>query len=512
MSDREAKIKIVAEGASRAASEIRGVKEEVGGIEGVANKAQKAVADVGKALYHMASDAAKAANDVKPISFQAAADSAKKFDETVTRMAVRSGKDVAGLQTRFRDIGKEIGVMPGRVADVARALGKMTGSTDAADAMRALGDEANDTDRSLEDMTELGATLYKKMGVPMDRIGDAIRKVRTVAADFATVGGHIALEDTLVRLAPLLAQFGGGINRAAATVGVLARGKSAEVAQETTGSILGTLEGMDPLLLTKKMRQLTGDRNYKPYRLDAQGRVVQKPEVAGILQKHLRTIPKAALYQFFGRSQRGVQAAETFINADLDAIPTEEARLELQEDARADAKKRAQAAGQHRPGEKPRPLSEEFSDAFGGMDAGSSYSGTAAGRRNRTDVERADVEYRAGEVVQKQRDKRNNMWSGNREGQAAADTLKAYLPSYLERPAEIAEAAAAEANSRGATLRDPRLLDKNPGRMTVDLSPASTKSLADAIRSAPPVVRPDKSPAAQAVEDSKAKHRGAANF
>jgi pyruvate formate-lyase activating enzyme-like uncharacterized protein len=216
--DREAKIKLIAEGASRAASDVRAVKEEVGGIAGAANKAQKAVQDVGKALYHMASDAAKAANDVKPISFQAAADSAKKFDETVTRMAVRSGKDVVGLQTRFRDIGKEIGVMPARVAEVSRALGKMTGSNDAADAMRALGDEANDTDRSLEDMTELGATFSKKMGVPMDKIGDAIRKVRTVAADFGTVGGHIALEDTLVRLGPLLAQFGGGINRAAATV------------------------------------------------------------------------------------------------------------------------------------------------------------------------------------------------------------------------------------------------------------------------------------------------------
>ena len=37
----------------------------------------------------------------------------------------------------------------------------------------------------------------------------------------------------------------------------------------------------------------------------------------------------------FGRSRQGVQAAETFLNADLGEIPTEETRIEIQEDLRA---------------------------------------------------------------------------------------------------------------------------------------------------------------------------------
>lgn len=506
--DREAKIKLIAEGAERAASEVRGVKDEVGGIAGAAQKAERALADVGKALYHMASDAAKVANDTKPISFAAAADSAKKFDDTVTRLATRSGKEIGGLKERFRDVGTQIGVVPQRVAEVTRALGRMTNSGEAVEAIKALGDEANDTDRSLEEVAELGATFYNKLGVPLDKVGDAIRRVRGVAADLKTAGGHIALEDTLVRLGPLLANFQGGLTRAAATVGVLGRGKSAEVGRETTGQILGTLEGLDPILLTRKLRQITGDKNYKPYAPDAQGRVVLKREVPALLQGHLRKLPQTASYQLFGRSRAGVQAAETFLRADLGEIPTEEARIELQEDAEADARARAERAAQHganrhasgRLSELP-GLSDLVSTSGG---RASTFSGTAAGRRARTDVERENVSLTAGDYLQRQRDKRNNLYSGHRGTQAAVDTFKAYLPAKLERPLELLEAGVAEAHSRGATAKDPRI--------TVDLSPNSIKGIATAVSSTPPVLRPTKSPAAAAVEDSKARSRAAANF
>src|SRR2546429_8546528 len=100
--DREARIKLIAEGASRAASDVRGVSSEVGKLGGAAGAAQKALESVGKAAFRMASDAARAANDVKPISFQAAADSAKRFDDVVTRMAVRANRDVGQLKQQFR--------------------------------------------------------------------------------------------------------------------------------------------------------------------------------------------------------------------------------------------------------------------------------------------------------------------------------------------------------------------------------------------------------------------------
>lgn len=505
--DREARIKLIAEGASRAASDVRQVSGEVSNLGKVAGGVSKALKDIGASAYRAASDAARAMNDVRPISFSQAADSAKRFDDSVTRLAVRANRDVGQLKQQFRDTGKEIGVLPDRVAAAARALTKMTGSSDASDAIRDLGVEANDTDRSLEEMTEIGATLYNKLGVPMNRIGDTLGKLRTVAKDFQTVGGHVALEDTLVRLAPLLARFEGSVTRAAATVAVLGRGKSREVAEETSGSVLGTLEGLDPLLLTKKMREISGDRNYKPYTVDQQGRTVLKREVPQRLQNYLRKLPRSAVYGLFGRSMQGVQATETFLNTDLGAIPTEEMRIELEEDAAADAAKANRSDLTHRPGETRSSLPIGMI-LRAPTKPGSAFNATTAGRRAQTDVERADVELGVGDVIQAQRDKRNAAYAGNRGTQAAVDTLKQYLPSYLERPLDIAEAAGVEAQSH--YQRSAPSGGAQP--VTVNLSPASTKALADAIRSAPPIVRSGNGPAAQAVEDSKAKGRAAANY
>lgn len=498
--DREARIKLIAEGASRAASDVRGVSTEVGKLAGAAGVAQAALKEVGKAAFRMASDAARAANDVKPISFQASADSAKRFDDVVTRMAIRSNRDIGQLKLQFRETGKEIGVLPERVANAARALTKLTGSTAAADAIKDLGIEANDTDRSLEEMTELGAVLYNKLGVPMDRIGDAIRKARSTAAEFATVGGHVALEDSLQRLAPLLARFQGGVNRATATVAVLGQGKSKEVADRTTESVLSAFAGADPLLVTKKLRELTGKKDYKPYMTNAQGDVVLKGEAMGILQKRFRKAPFGAVVRFFGNN---ITAAQTFLQADLSKIPTEEARLELEEDQRADAAKVEKANAQHRPGE----ASRGYDSLFRPGGTKSRFAATAAGERAQTDVEREVVSQEAGEVIQGQRDKRNRAYKGHRGIQAAVDTVKAYLPSTAERVIDIAEAASVEAKSRYEQSQPAA----SGAPVTVRLDRSSIAGLQDAIRRAPPpVVR--EPPAAKAVEDSKAKGRGAANF
>ena len=179
--DREARIKLIAEGASRAANDIRGVGTELSGVGKVAGGVSGALAEVGKAAFRAASDAARAMNDVRPINFAQSADSVKQFNDQVTRMAVRANRDVGQLKQQFRDTGKEIGVMPDRVASAARALTKMTGNTQAADAMAALGKEANDTDRSLEEMTEIGAKLYNELGEPLDRLEESFKRIRAVA-------------------------------------------------------------------------------------------------------------------------------------------------------------------------------------------------------------------------------------------------------------------------------------------------------------------------------------------
>lgn len=504
--DREVRIKLIAEGASRAAADVRGVSDAVGQLGGVAGKTSAMLADVGKAAFRMASDAAKAANDVKPISFAAAADSAKKFDDSVTRLAVRANRDIGSLKQQFRETGKEIGVLPDRLAQAARALTKMTGSADAADAMKALGIEANDTDRSIEEMAEVGAALYNKLGVPMDKIGDAIKRVRGVAADFQTVGGHVALEDTLVRLAPLLARFQGSVGRAAATISVLSRGKSKEVGERTSESILSAFAGADPLLVTKKLREITRDKNYQPYATNDQGEDVLKSDAMVKLQQHFRKLPFGAVLRFFGNN---ITAARTFMSSNSRLEDVDEA------EKRTEATRRtllgeggAFDLGNLRPSDRA-SIDEYNRRIMGGEAPPSGLAATTAGERARTDAERADVELSAGDIVQGQRDKRNRMYRGQRAQQAGIDTVKAYLPSSLERGAEIAEAIAAENASRVAGPGGSR---SRVDRLTVDLSSQSIKGVADAIRSSPPIVRTGSGPAAQAVEAAKAHGKAAANF
>lgn len=506
--DREARIKLIAEGAQRAAGDFRQVAGEVSGLGKAASTAEKQLKQVAASVFHAASDFARAANDVKPISFQASADNAKRFEDSVTRLAVRTTKDVGTLKTQFRDVAKEIGVVPQRAADAARALTKATGSNDAAAALSALGVEANETDRSLEEMAELGATLYSKLGVPMDKIGDAIRKARTAAADFSTVGGHMALEDTLVRLGPQLARVGGGVSRSLALVAALGRGKSKEVAEETTTSVLATLDKMPRLLVAKAMRQETKQHDYKPYEVDASGREVLKPEVPAILQRRLKRLPEAAGYNLFGGD---TQAYHAFMGVDWKGVTTEELRLELEGDLRADAETARRPGLQHRRASTaPSRLAGVEKLVLAPGSSGSRFAATTAGRRARTDAERADVELEVGDFVQGQRDKRNDAYAGHRGAQAAVDTVKAYLPSGVERALDLVEAVGVEAKSRSEGRSPSITSGAGAAPLPVRLDSTSLEAIRAAARGQAPAA--GRSPAAQAVEDNKARNRGSLSY
>jgi len=481
---------------------------------GIQKAAISGVKEVLKSAYQAASDFSRAANDIKPINFAASADRAKAFDDTLTRMAVRGGQQVEVLKKKFKETGVEIGVMPERVAATARALQKATYSNDSADAMKALGDEANDTDRSLEDMVEIGATLYTKLGVPMDKVGSALKTIKMAAADLQTVGGHIALEDTLVRLSPLLAKFGGGLRRHVATMAVLGKGKAPEVAEEEFGIIYGALERADPLLVTRAFRETGGNKNYQPYERDpATGRTRLKRAALPLLQQRARKAPggMGALIRLFGGGIAGVGAAQTFMNVNFEDIVTKEAELELAEDIRAREDEEARQEGEafrkldreHRKGERQ--------DKYRGLNLGtgsrSEFSGTKAGKRARTDVERGNKELDFGDGTQVLRDARNDRFAGNRGAQAALDTAGAYLPPVAGNVINMLETAASgvaagkEALSKTAPAATPK----------VELGDATINKLGQQLRTAP-AGPPTPGPAAQAVEQNKQAGRALANF
>ncbi len=493
MSSREAKIKLIAEGAGRARSEVNSVSDSVKNLGSVGSVAQKALSEIGKAAFHAASDAARAMNDVKPIDFGSAADKAKSFEDVVTRLALRTGGNSDAMRQKFRGLGEDLGVSAQRVANFTKNLTDQTGALNAGEAVQALGKYANDTGRTLEDLGDTGRSLYSDFGVSLEQIGGALQKVRGIALDFSHVGGPVALENSLVRLAPLLARFeGGSLERRAALLATFGRGKSARVAEETTASILGAFGGSNTMLVEQTMREIRKDPRYSAYTTDQTGQTVMKPGVLRELQQYFKSRSPRAVQQFFGTTMQGLQAAQTFVDADLSQVDRAEQRAEA-------LRKFLKESGALPIDQLTPSQLEGIAPMLPGFDRKKTgFASTRAGQRARTDVERENVELSVGDTIQEQRDKRNALYEGRRGTQAAVDTARSYLPSKYERILDIGEAAGVEAKTE---------VDARRGTPTVELGAASIDRMAQAVRSSPIIARPEGSPAATAVEANKARNR-----
>jgi hypothetical protein len=170
--------------------------------------ASSALQEIGRVAFRVASDVSRAFNDVKPIDFGRAGDSARNFSDRVAQYAQRFGTDAGAMRAKFMGVGEQIGVSSERVAGFTRRLSEMT-ATDASGAVKELGNYANETGRDLEEVGEVGSTLINKLGVPVDKVGDSLERLKDIALDFSTVGGSLALERSLMRVAPMLARLGG---------------------------------------------------------------------------------------------------------------------------------------------------------------------------------------------------------------------------------------------------------------------------------------------------------------
>lgn len=517
MADNLAAIKLQTIGADLAKSELEGVGRKVDQLGAKTKGSAGIMTQLGAAALKAAGDFARASNDSKPINFGVSADTAKRFEDQVTRMAVATGRSSAAMMAHFRNVAKDIGVLPDRVANVASSLTKSTGNADAGQAIADIANEANDSNRSLEETAEIASVMYNKLGVSIDRVGESFARIKGVARDFQVAGGHIELENTLARLAPQLSRFEGGVGRAAATVAVLSKGKSLEVGRETSAGVLGTLEGLDPILLTRTARQLTGQRDYKPYMVDDDGRVRLKKEVAPMLQKRLRGMARTVSYGLFGRTMQGVQNAEAFIDADLSSIDEAEQRTESTR--RALLGQGAVDLNNLSPSQRDQLQQADkglMSRLTGTKTPGSAFAATTAGQRAVADAERADVSLDVGETVQAQRDKRNALYKGRRGAQAAVDTAKSYLPGSLQIIGDIAEAGLVEARTETNAMQgqDRRVQDLRAGASTppIRIAPESIKAIVQGYKDAQPPAAPTKSPAAEAVENAKAIGRSAANY
>lgn len=496
--EREAIIKLIADGVNRAVSDLRKAEDAVGNVGKKGGAASGALQELGRVAFRVASDISKSFNDVRPIEFGRAGDEARKFSDSIARYSQRFGVDAQAMRSRFMGVGESIGVSSERVAGFARALSDVT-QRDASGAVRDLGTYANETGRELEDVGKLGASLMTDLGVPVEKIGDSLQRLKDIASDFSTVGGSIALEKTLLRVSPMLAKLGGSLEAKAALIAELGKGKSPQVAEETASAVMGVMTNLPLQQLVRTMRVLKRDRTYNPFQYDEQGRATLKMEGLETLQEHWRKIPKSALYNVFGNTIEGVQAAEAFIHADLGVGKRREKASKAVQDALA-------GAGMVPLSEMtPSQIERVRKEGFGEFAIPAKTEAEAIRqRRAKVDAERANVELEVGEAVQTQRDKRNALYEGNRKAQAGIDTLKAYMPTTVERAIEITEAVGTEAMTESKARRSSTPM--------IEIGQASIDKMARAVAKSPIIAKPEKSSTQQAVEDNKAGNRAGANY
>lgn len=485
------KVNSAVQNLANSAQKSSGATEQLGGA--VADFAKRAlpaataaavVVDVLGAGLKIAKEWSDAGRDMRPINFGKAADDFKAYDDRVTRFSVSVGANAEQMRAKFERVGAQVGVMPQKLAETAAGLSRMTG-TDASDAMKDLATEANDSNRSIEELAELGATLHNQLGVPIGKVGEELRRARGYAEDFGHAGGHVALEDSLQRLSALFARVQGGAQYAGLALAVLGQGKSKEVAEETTAAIFGAFTGANKLLTVRKYRELTHDNQASPFEKNPEtGRFEMKQDALERFHKYFKGRPYGSTLRFFGDN---LEATETFLN-DFDKVGQQkrsyaEQRRALEEGG---AIKLDELKGETRDALK---LNE-----FGiGDKKGGGFAVTAAGRRASTEVEKTNVQLGVGENRQEARDASDAMYEGRRGVQAAI--IKAGSESKVIGAARILgeELQGASQRPQGPILTP----------IPVKLDEATIQRIA-----APKGV----SPAAQAVENNRAAAQGAANY
>ena len=485
------KVNSAVQNLANSAQKSSGATEQLGGA--VADFAKRAlpaataaavVVDVLGAGLKIAKEWSDAGRDMRPINFGKAADDFKAYDDRVTRFSVSVGANAEQMRAKFERVGAQVGVMPQKLAETAAGLSRMTG-TDASDAMKDLATEANDSNRSIEELAELGATLHNQLGVPIGKVGEELRRARGYAEDFGHAGGHVALEDSLQRLSVLFARVQGGAQYAGLALAVLGQGKNKEVAERTAGTIFGAFGGADPLLVTRKYRELSKDKLASPFQIDeATGQAQLKQDALERFHEYFKGKPYGSVLRFFGND---VVATETFLR--------DFQRVGKQKRSYAEQRRALEEGGAIKLDE----LKGETRDAlnlneFGiGDKKGGGFAVTAAGRRARTEVEKINVQLGVGENRQEARDASDAMYEGRRGGQGAIITAGAE-----SKVLGVARTVGEELQTASQRPQGPILTP-----IPVKLDEATIQRIA-----APKGV----SPAAQAVENNRAAAQGAANY
>lgn len=183
----------MADGRARIVAELAGQSQVVSGLK-----------SIGDSLSGLASKGLAAAGVLGGFNLGNAIAQAENLSLQTERIGMAAGRMGSDLKSNFEGLEKRLLVPADRIAAVSTAIGRMTGDMGyGIDAIGSLGDEALATGRQLEDMVDIGVTLGE-MGVRAADVGDELERLRSLADRLKTVGGPVALYNTLAAMGPQL--------------------------------------------------------------------------------------------------------------------------------------------------------------------------------------------------------------------------------------------------------------------------------------------------------------------
>ena len=211
----------------------------------VDGKLKTALGEVRTKIKGLISDGFHAAGVLQTISMANAVEDAKRLDLATAKLGQSAGVSGTLLRNNFDAIEKKTLTSSVAMADFSRNLGLATyDSKFAADSVGALGEEALAVGRDLGDELPLAVAL-RGVGVAARDLPNELGRIRDMAERVGTVGGHMALKDTLAALGQQLAgvsmQAPDARAKLEALVAVLGKGLKPEQATAVGSAALQTI-------------------------------------------------------------------------------------------------------------------------------------------------------------------------------------------------------------------------------------------------------------------------------
>lgn len=214
-------------------------------VETAFDKIPQSLKTIGSAYATMAGEGLRAAGVLQTISLASGVEETKRLDLATAKLGQSANISGSALKNNFNAIEKKTLTSSVAMAEFSRSLGRATyDGKFAADSVAALGEEALAVGRDLGDELPIAVAL-RGLGVEAKSLPAELGRIRDMAEQVSTIGGPVALKDTLAALGPELARVSAQTPEARAKlealVAVLGKGLKPEQAQAVGAAALSTI-------------------------------------------------------------------------------------------------------------------------------------------------------------------------------------------------------------------------------------------------------------------------------